>query len=222
MAQKASRTVDGRGFGGVHGGEGSQQREVVEQPAARREHQRLPPALPEHLADLVPLAHEPVRQPPTAAAVGAAPDCGAPGRRGRPAPAGGAKTIAATPIPTSATNTAPPTIAARPRPGSTGAPTGSPAVQAAAVRAGCRTRAARTPSSPTRPPNEQPTPVSIAYCIAPAAATPPGTTRPKELEASWEVVTGPSAGSAARASEPPRYRRSCRPGARPSRCTRAD
>ena len=32
---------------------------------------------------------------------------------------------------------------------------------------------------------------SIAYCIAPAAATPPGTTRPNELEASCEVITGP-------------------------------
>ena len=33
--------------------------------------------------------------------------------------------------------------------------------------------------------------VSIAYCIAPAAATPPGTTRPKAVEASCEVTTGP-------------------------------
>ena len=32
---------------------------------------------------------------------------------------------------------------------------------------------------------------SIAYCIAPAAATPPGTTRPNEFEASWDVITGP-------------------------------
>ena len=32
---------------------------------------------------------------------------------------------------------------------------------------------------------------SIAYCIAPAAATPPGTTRPKAFDASCEVTTGP-------------------------------
>jgi len=32
---------------------------------------------------------------------------------------------------------------------------------------------------------------SIAYCIAPEAATPPGTTRPNEFDASWEVITGP-------------------------------
>jgi hypothetical protein len=32
---------------------------------------------------------------------------------------------------------------------------------------------------------------SIAYWSAPAAATPPGTTRPNEFEASWEVTTGP-------------------------------
>jgi hypothetical protein len=33
--------------------------------------------------------------------------------------------------------------------------------------------------------------VSIAYCIAPAAATPPGTTRPNAFEASCDVITGP-------------------------------
>jgi hypothetical protein len=32
---------------------------------------------------------------------------------------------------------------------------------------------------------------SIAYCMAPAAATPPGTTRPNEFDASCEVTTGP-------------------------------
>ncbi len=43
--------------------------------------------------------------------------------------------------------------------------------------------AARAASTPAR--------TSIAYCIAPEAATPPGTTRPKALEASCEVITAP-------------------------------
>ncbi len=43
--------------------------------------------------------------------------------------------------------------------------------------------AARAASTPAR--------TSIAYCIAPEAATPPGTTRPKALEASCEVITDP-------------------------------
>ena len=32
---------------------------------------------------------------------------------------------------------------------------------------------------------------SIPYCSAPAAATPPGTMRPKAFDASCEVTTGP-------------------------------
>ena len=43
--------------------------------------------------------------------------------------------------------------------------------------------AAAAPGTPPR--------ASMAYCIAPAAATPPGTIRPKALEASWDVITGP-------------------------------
>ena len=43
--------------------------------------------------------------------------------------------------------------------------------------------AARAASTPAR--------TSIAYCIAPDAATPPGTMRPKAFEASWDVITGP-------------------------------
>ncbi len=43
---------------------------------------------------------------------------------------------------------------------------------------------------------------SIAYCMPPAAATPPGTTRPNEFAASCEVTTGPqrSVRSASRCS----------------------
>ena len=31
---------------------------------------------------------------------------------------------------------------------------------------------------------------SIEYCMAPAAATPPGTIRPNAFDASWEVAIG--------------------------------
>ena len=49
-------------------------------------------------------------------------------------------------------------------------------------------------SSRMPPPRRaDPRAVSIAYCSAPAAATPPGTTRPNAFEASCEVITGPHA-----------------------------
>ena len=55
---------------------------------------------------------------------------------------------------------------------------------------------------------------SIAYCSAPAAATPPGTTRPKAFEASCEVTTGPQRSRAQRQPlHAPTCSRSCPPAA---------
>ena len=90
------------------------------------------------------------------------------------------------------TNTAAPAPTARSRPGSTGAPpTTAGIVSTGSAHSVPNTNrddavmpdAARAAGIPAR--------ASMAYCIAPEAATPPGTIRPNAFEASCEVITGP-------------------------------
>src|SRR6185436_3732891 len=98
----------------------------------------------------------------------------------------------AAPTATISTNSTAPASAARVRCGSTATPPST---------AGSDSRG-RASSVPNRSRDEAVIPdaaaaagtperTSIAYCIAPDAATPPGTTRPNALDASCEVATGP-------------------------------
>ena len=90
------------------------------------------------------------------------------------------------------TNTSPPIAAARSSPGSTGAPP----ITAGTASSGSAHSVPNTISDDAVMPEAAaaagtPARTSIAYCMAPEAATPPGTTRPKAFEASWDVITGP-------------------------------
>ena len=85
-----------------------------------------------------------------------------------------------------------PASTARSSPGSTGAPP----ITAGTVSTGSAQSVPNTTSDDAVMPDAAraagiPACVSIAYCIAPEAATPPGTTRPNAFEASCEVITGP-------------------------------
>ena len=85
-----------------------------------------------------------------------------------------------------------PASAARARRGSTA----TPVTIAGTASSGIASRIPNTSSDEAVIPDAAaaagtPPRASIAYCIAPAAATPPGTMRPKAFDASCELITGP-------------------------------
>ena len=105
---------------------------------------------------------------------------------------GRSQTTQAAPSANIATKSTAPASAARASRGSTA----TPVAIAGTARSGRASSVPNTSSDEAVIPDaaaaeETPERTSMAYCIAPAAATPPGTTRPKAFEASWDVTTGP-------------------------------
>ena len=170
--------------------QGREQRGVVEHPAPARGEERLHHWRPRTVANEVALA---------GGAAGGSGERLVRRRRGCAprwtaspvAMSGRSATRQAAPGTNISPNTAAPDPAAVARPLSTGAPPITAGTASNGSARAWRTQATTRRSSP-RPPAAAgiSARMSIAYCSAPRAATPPGTILPKAFEASCDVITG--------------------------------